>query len=237
MKINGERSLKIMYEFQGFMEKYGKYYKEFPELYKYVIQEFFVELAWGSPKDINRAIIEELGLNDTLNDDYYKNFIDYMKAETGIDRNLLEVGCGILPSLANRISKEQKSGSVTVMDPKVIESYEGNIGIVKKSITEETDVSKYDLIYGFYPCEATPTMIKSSFKNDKDLFIELCSCTHPVPPKFMKGKTRKKEREIYRSYLEYLLKHLSSSQRTYEIMSCSDLSGDVIRTYKPKNFH
>lgn len=122
MEYTEEEGLKILLEFQLFLKKYGKYYKEIPGAYEYIKQQFFVDISYGKPNDIIRSIIEELGLNRFLENDYYKNFIEYMKSETGIDKNLLEVGCGILPSLANKISKEQTCGSVTAMDPKVIEA-------------------------------------------------------------------------------------------------------------------
>lgn len=237
MKNIEEEKLEILSDFQLFLTKYGRYYKDIPYAYEFIKSQFFVDLDYGKPSDITRAIIEELGLNQFLVRDYYKSFIEYMKAEEGIDKNLLEVGCGILPALANKVSKEQKSGSVTVMDPKVIESYEGNIGIIKKSFTEETDVSNYDLIYGFYPCQATPEMIKSSFKNDKDLFLEMCGCVHNIPTEFESLKKNGNKYAIYLSYLEYILEQLSSTDRTYEIIRYPDLAFQVVRTYKPKNFH
>ncbi len=235
-----EEELESLQKLKELLAKYGEYYKADPMIYDYVRQNFLIDLESGKPLDANRAIFEELGLNNKLQKDYYKNFIKYMKKEMGIDKNLLEVGCGILPALANRISKEQSSGSVTVMDPKVIESYEGNIEIIKKEFTIDTDVSKYDLIYGFYPCEATLTMIKSSFKNDKDLFLELCGCSHGVPSGFKLNKKDASEYVIYLryiEYIEYLLEQLSSPERDYEILKCPDLSYDIIKTYKPKNFY
>ena len=237
MEYTEEEGIKILLEFQLFLKKYGKYYKEIPGAYEYIKQQFFVDISYGKPNDIIRSIIEELGLNRFLENDYYKNFIEYMKSETGIDKNLLEVGCGILPSLANRISKEQTCGSVTAMDPKVIEAYEGNIGIIKKEFTLDTDVSHYDLIYGFYPCQVTPLMIQSSFKNDKDLFLEMCGCTHDVPVWFARTQKIANQYEIYLNYLKYTLEQLSSSKRTYEIIRYPDLDHEVIRTYKPKSFY
>lgn len=237
MEYTEEEGLKILLEFQLFLKKYGKYYKEIPGAYEYIKQQFFVDISYGKPNDIIRSIIEELGLNRFLENDYYKNFIEYMKSETGIDKNLLEVGCGILPSLANKISKEQTCGSVTAMDPKVIEAYEGNIGIIKKEFTLDTDVSNYDLIYGFYPCQATTTMIKSSFKNDKDLFLEMCGCTHDVPREFASSQKIANKYHLYLRYLDYILEQLSSTDRTYEIIRHQGLDYQVVRTYKPKNFY
>ena len=229
--------LKISLEFQQFLKKYGKYYKEIPYAYDYIKQQFFVDITYGKPSDVIRAIFEELGLNRLLVNDYYKSFIECMKSETGIDKNLLEVGCGILPSLANRISKEQTCGSVTAMDPRVIEAYDGNIGTIKKEFTLDTDVSNYDLIYGFYPCQATPTMIKSSFKNDKDLFLEMCGCVHDVPKEFASSQKIANKYHLYLRYLEYILEQLSSTDRTYEMIRYPGLDFQVVRTYKPKNFY
>ena len=85
MEYTEEEGLKILLEFQLFLKKYGKYYKEIPGAYEYIKQQFFVDISYGKPNDIIRSIIEELGLNRFLENDYYKNFIEYMKSETGID--------------------------------------------------------------------------------------------------------------------------------------------------------
>ena len=232
-----EEELKILQDFQAFLKKYGKYYKEIPGAYEYIKEQFFVDLDYGKPSDIIRSIIEELGLNRFLQNDYYQSFINHMKNDAGIDKKLLEVGCGILPSLANKISKEQNIGSVTAMDQKVIDSYEGNIKTIKEKFTENTDVRNYDLIYGFYPCQATPLMIQSSFKNDKDLFLEMCGCVHDIPIGFARTQKTANQYEIYLNYLKYTLEQLSSSKRTYEIIRYPDLDHEVIRTYKPKIFY
>lgn len=218
-----------------FLKQYGEYYKEDPAMYYYIQKMFIPSLELGASSDILIEIYQELELSKYLRNDYYSTFIKHMQEEFEIDNNLLEVACGIIPSLANKIRKQQKSGSITVMDPMVIEEYKADITIKKETFTEKTDVSKYDLIYSFYPCESTPEMIKSSFKNDKDLFLELCGCVH-TPGDYLTEKKFPNNYRVYLEYLEYLLAKLSTSNRKYEITNYSDLDFKVIKTYKSRNY-
>lgn len=169
-------------------------------------------------------VYEEIGISDLLPNNVYRNFIEHIKSDCDIDTDLLEVGAGVIPSLAKSLKCEQKSGSITVIDPIIkIENY-GNLRIIKDKFDEYTDTDKYKLIYGNYPCGATAQMIKSSFLNDIDMYLSLCGCT---------------EGSSYTFYCEYLkdlnrlLIELSSgTKRKYEILEYDDLPYPVIRTYK-----
>ena len=55
-----------------------------------------------------------------------------VKEDYDINGELLEVGCGPIPSLAKSIKKEQKHGSITVMNPIIkIKDY-GSLKIINK---------------------------------------------------------------------------------------------------------
>lgn len=225
---SGVMSRELFYELRyrlcEYLKLYGKYYST-NEL-KYIRDHFFIPFIETNHFEANTLLLqvyEEMGVSDLLPFNFYANFIKHIARDCNINNDLLEVGCGVIPSLAKSLKKKQTNGSITVMDPMIrIENY-GDLKIIKDKFNENTDVEKYSLIYGNFPCSATEKMICSSFKNDVDLYISLCGCAA----------------EMYLDYQDYLkdldelLFELSyQGDRSYEIIKYSDLKYPVIKTFK-----
>ena len=119
--------------------------------------------------DILRQIYDELGLLDDK-DNLYLGFIDIIKDKFNIDSNIVEVGGGVIPSLGKNITLNQKSGTVTVYDPRLI--------VKKEYFNDNTDISKCDLVIGLMPCQATEVLIRQAGKYNKDFLIGLCEGGH-----------------------------------------------------------
>ncbi len=125
--------------------------------------------------DVMRELYAELGLFKE-NEDIYSGFTDLLKENFNINQDIIEVGGGILPKLAERISQEQTEGTVTVYDPRLgtTDTNIDNLLLKQEKFTLKTDISNSGLIIAFMPCEATETIITSATKNKKDFMIGMC---------------------------------------------------------------
>jgi len=218
-----ETRLRLNYLLSQYKTKYEKYYSK--EDFEYVVGSFISKFE--SRESVGTLLLqayEECGLSEELSVNIYGNFINHLKNDCDINVDLLEVGCGVIPSLAKSLKKIQTSGTITVIDPLVKIPEYGDLRIINGAFTEQTDVSEYKLIYGTFTCGATSAMIYSSFQNDIDLYLALCGCAT--------GR-------LYLDYYEYLydledtLETLSNKTgRNFDIFEYSDLPYPLIKTYR-----
>lgn len=126
--------------------------------------------------DLVTEVYDKLGILED-NDNIYLGFMDLLDQEFLYrDRNIIEVGGGIIPSLAKRVSREQVSGKIKVYDPR-LSKYEHNnekLTLVRDKFYGNTKVGDANLIIGFMPCEATYNIIDSASRNNIDFMIALC---------------------------------------------------------------
>ena len=99
----------------------------------------------------------------------------------GVDRNILEVAGGAIPTMSNIIARKQlqlSSGTITMVDPFVFgtESKYSNLKICKQEFNELFDVKQFDLIIGIMSCGVTDKIIEAATKNNKDFYIAMCGC-------------------------------------------------------------
>ena len=236
MILSNEEKKMALKKLNKFLDEYKECFLENPLLYAHIATTFMYGLETGKMSDVLRSICEELGYSSFLAIDEYGIFLKHMKEDIGIDKDLLEVGCGYLPSLATRVKKSQKNGTVAAIDPEVLGTDKDGVTVIRYIFSQDYPVDKYDLIYGFYPCDATEEIIKSSFKNDKDIYIGLCRC---VPKNYLRYfiKPTPNNYEGYLQYLKSLLEDLSTEEKKYEILQYPDFEHKIIKTYKPKNFY
>lgn len=121
-------------------------------------------------------VYDELGI---IKDEYniYLAFINILeRAFTIKNKHILEVGGGVIPSLAKKITLRQEKGTITIYDPRlsIYESSTSKMKLVREKFTLETDVSKYNLLMGFMPCKAAEIIIDSAINNNKDFIVALC---------------------------------------------------------------
>lgn len=162
-------------EFNDFVRIYGEKYK--PEHLEII--KLAYNIRRNKSMSDNYALINEVfSYLDIIKPDknYYIAFLEYLKEYYDINRNLLEVGSGHFPELARRIHLEQKSGSITCYDPDSIIDLFREIIIYQKRFDFSIDVTKYDMLYGFDPCEATKVLIEKANRADKDLVLKFCGC-------------------------------------------------------------
>lgn len=127
--------------------------------------------------------------------DYYKCEHEYSIFARNIQKNfpqisnILDVGAGTMCHLADALC--QKGYNVSAIDPNIKLSEEELkrykfLAIKNKFICDYsagegkgTDISKYNLLVGLRPCEATEHIIRQSLEYDKEFKIILCHCPAP----------------------------------------------------------
>ncbi|MBQ2640147.1 MAG: hypothetical protein IJF92_05270 [Bacilli bacterium] len=121
-----------------------------------------------------REIYDELGIIKKQNN-LYLGFIKLLKKEFGLNKDILEIGGGILPRLSSRISLKQKNGSITVYDPRLAytETNNNKFILVKEKFTMDKLPNECDLIIGVQPYGGTETIIETACRNNIDFMIAL----------------------------------------------------------------
>lgn len=224
--FNPEDISKLHNNLKEYLDLYGEFYPE--GAVDFIKKNFLSEKFFLEDIDIMSQVYQLTGTYEMFPCNPYLNYLREMKKSFDLDRDLLEVGSGFYPAMAKIISDIQTKGSITAMDYDSVISELGKIRILKKYFTVDTDVSQYEMLYGIMPCEATIPMIYSANKNDKDLFIGLCGCTHFENPGSMPFITS----QMWFDYVESIVKKTLPKDRKYEMYSKNDIYYPMIKTYK-----
>lgn len=128
---------------------------------------------------VMRQIYDELGFIDKKNN-LYDAFVRILDKNFDINSNIIEVGGGVIPSIAKKIRLKQVNGSVTVYDPRLSTKYKSTnkLKLKREKFSENTNIKKADLIIGFMPCEATELLVQQATRYKKDFLIALCEGGH-----------------------------------------------------------
>lgn len=160
----------------------SEYLKKFPGMFDEYEEAYILACAKGHDSqfelapDLVREVYDELGIL-SIEKNIYLGFIKMIDDIFGIkDKNILEIGGGILPRLGERISKIQDKGTITVYDPRISEYKDdsSNLKLVRKTFDGTINVNNIDLMIGLMPCKAAETIVNVSTKNDIDFIIALC---------------------------------------------------------------
>lgn len=122
-----------------------------------------------------RQIYDELDIIPD-NENMYHGFVKLLEEKMDINRDVIEVASGIIPTVAIRVASRQKSGSIAIYDPRLTEQTAmlPNMVIKRENFTSKTKVKPNSLLIGFMPCEATIDIIESAAINNADFIIGLC---------------------------------------------------------------
>ena len=161
-----------------YVNKNKKYYDEYEQ---YFLEGLTIEVLRKYYKyelpDIARQVLEEIGYYKIVNEESgYDAFIDVIDKQFGLEKNIVEVGGGIIPTLAKRISLKQKKGTITIYDPRLSNYYTENDKFIlkKEKFKRNTNVDNKDLLMGFMPCAAAQQIIENATDNNLDFIIALC---------------------------------------------------------------
>lgn len=119
--------------------------------------------------------------------DPYYQIMKNIEQEYGLERDIIEVGCGMFPALCLKIAERQKEigkGTITGYDPELVTTSLDGVVLKKEKFTLATPLPKNALIIGQKPCEATETIIRKSSIKNLEFYIQLCECKHNVPTEY-----------------------------------------------------
>ena len=113
----------------------------------------------------------------------YSKIIQHI-APKGARTSFLDVGAGLHPKSSLYLVGKLKT--VTAIDKEFLLSVESLSGMqihpIEDAFTKDTDISKYDLIGGRFPCSAIQSIVEKCSKENKPYFIQLCDCKLPPNP-------------------------------------------------------
>lgn len=165
--------VRIFYQIDKFLREHSK---------DYTLKEKELILnncTWGKSSvlvvDILRQIYDELDMLDP-DKNIYEGFTNLLEEKFDINRNIVEIGGGKIPSLAKKIALRQTHGTITVYDDKLIttDSSFPNLSLKKRHLHPNEVLKDVDMIIGFMPCDGTQTAIDLARNNHIDFMIALC---------------------------------------------------------------
>ena len=159
-----------------FLEKHKDAYTE--EERAYIQRSAFWALNSKDGFNLNdeiRQILSELNLLED-NKNIYQGFANIVTDKFDINRNVVEIAGGIIPSLAKIIALKQKEGTITVYYPRIIkpDSCPDNLIIKRQSFTTKTPLPGAEMLIAFMPCDATMDIIDAACERNIDFIIGLC---------------------------------------------------------------
>jgi hypothetical protein len=126
--------------------------------------------------DLIREVYDELNLLPEEKN-VYKSFLKLLDTEFSIkDKNIIEVGGGVLPRLATRINDMQTTGKITVYDPR-LSTYvkeKTNFKLVREKFNKDTNIYDTNLIIGFMPCKGAEVILDTALNKNLDFMVGLC---------------------------------------------------------------
>lgn len=149
-----------------------------PEEIDIIKNNFFSSIKSFDKEDILNQIYAEFGML-SIYENFYLGFANMIGNRYGWDMNIIEIGSGTFPIFSKYIDLKQREigrGTITAYDPYLITKPIGNIRLCREEFSEESDVSKSDLLVGIMPCIATEIILKSAIKNKKEFFLAFCEC-------------------------------------------------------------
>lgn len=186
MAKKGFSEEQIAKRFNLFKEKYQQLYPE--DLWEYIEENFWLYVFQTCAPDVLMQVYTEMGLVHE-NGDFYAAHISKIKERFNIGCNIIDIGSGIIPSFANKLAYEQlkiNKGTITIYEPLLVDAKAKypNMTIHKEDFTQKTDITKFDLVTGIMPCEATETIIEQACRYQKDFYIAMCGCVHLAMPSY-----------------------------------------------------
>ena len=173
--MNKEEATNI--KIKDYIDKNIHYYNELEQLYLNGLDIKTIRSYSDDLPDIYRQILEEIGYyDDCIEKSGYNAFINILDKEFDINQNIIEIGGGMIPTLAHKISLKQQKGSITIYDPRLSNYYKATKKFIlkKEKFNKNTDITSSNILIGFMPCEATQTIIEKAINNNKDFLIALC---------------------------------------------------------------
>lgn len=123
-----------------------------------------------------REILDEVGLL-TPRQDSYSGFVELLCDKFDLEgKEIVEIGGGMFPRLAERLSKIPNIKKVTVYDPRICSDRKDTniIKFVRRKVSRWDDDVHGDIFVGFKPCKGAEAIIGLATRTNTDFMISLC---------------------------------------------------------------
>lgn len=154
-----------------------KYKEKVPFFEEFISMDYLINIKNIVPPTEVAELLSKFNIYKTKYDPYLE--MSYLLEKYSfLEDNCCEIGAGYYPRLAEIVLPKIKlnRGSLTIYEPEIMFSNIENMKVVKEKFTKDTDIEKFDTLYGLYPCEATIAIAEKAFEEDKNLMIAFCSC-------------------------------------------------------------
>lgn len=179
----------------------------FPEVYCY---------------DLIREICDELGFIPD-EDNMYLAFLKELIENFDIkNSHIIEVGGGMIPCLGKKVSLLQTGGSLTIYDPRLLDTYEDgkNYKLIREEFTYNSKLGKTNLLIGLMPCKGAEILVDQAIKNKIDFMVWLCE-----------GGPHGDYFDFYEDEEEWLCSIISSARRGTKENNMGPLQKKYLRKY------
>ena len=158
----------------------GRFLQEYGNMFSEKVKEYIVRHFFDDKEDRINIISQIRGLYgmDCFYEDRYQLLFNELKNDFDLNCNVLEVGSGFFSIMAHYVDNYQQKGSITAIDPNIIDKNVGNIIIKKEKFDALKYNGNYDFIFGISPCSATNEIILSANIHKKPFMIALCGCVN-----------------------------------------------------------
>ena len=198
----------------NFLDQYQDGYDQFNYQYDYLemaisayLYRYYEEIYYKHDYR-DTAFLQMFSAIGALNkeENPYYQMMKKIEEEYGLDRNIIEVSCGMFPALSYEIAKRQKElgkGTITGYDPELVTKTLTGTTLVDKKFTLSTPLPENSLIIGRKPCEATETIIRTANIKNIEFYIQVCSCNH-TPIEYRLTHLPKPNQLLWHTYIEEL---------------------------------
>ena len=182
---------------------------------KYIKKYFYSFIGDYDAPVILMQLYSEFGIISPEND-RYNRYVEDIERIFGLERTILDVAEGHIPSFANKVAQKQLNcsrGTIRVIDPKIVikKARYKTMKIERRKFTLRKKAQSCDLLVAIFPCNATKKVLKYAYTHKIDFYIPLCPCTYYKNKRKFPGKifTHKEITEMYlKKYLTNIRKKL-----------------------------
>jgi len=217
-----------------YLQKYGESYDkvcvpdiEYLEMNLSTFIETYYEDVYNQPRKGENAFFQIFSAIGALPNEInpYYQMMKEIEKNFGLDRDIIEIGCGMFPALSYEIAKRQQEigkGTITAFDEQLITKTLDGITLINKNFTLITPISKNALIVGRKPCHGTETMIKAATSNKLEMYLQLCYCYEHRPNNYTQYPNITHEERVEK-YFEEIISNTLSPEFEVEKSTTPDL--------------
>lgn len=176
--IDEEKYFKNKIEILEFIKRNENVYQDLISfLEPAILLDLCLKLPASSMPPILSQVLSKFGVYKD-GSDHYLEMLKLLEKYSFLEGNCCEIGSGRYPRLAELTAPQLKlrEGTLTIYDPNTLFSNIENVTIIKEKFTKDTNIDRFDTLYGLYPCEAAITIAEKAFEEDKNLMLAFCSC-------------------------------------------------------------